>query len=81
MLRPERGAEKRHPTYPTQHPTTCILRNDPMTPEEREQMSRLCGRIAVEKDPTIFNQLVRQLNDLLEKKYHGLSSEQQENPS
>jgi hypothetical protein len=52
-----------------------------MTPEEREQMSRLCGRIAVEKDSTIFNQLVGQLNDLLEKKYPGLSSEQQENPS
>jgi hypothetical protein len=52
-----------------------------MTPEEREQMNRLCGRIAVEKNPTVFNQLVRQLNDLLEKKHHDLSSEQQENPS
>ena len=57
------------------------IRPDPMTPEEREQMNRLCGRIAVEKNPTVFNQLVRQLNDLLEKKHHDLSSEQQENPS
>jgi hypothetical protein len=52
-----------------------------MTPEEREQMNELCARIAVEKDPAIFTQLVRQLNDLLEKKQHGLSSQQQEKPS
>jgi len=49
-----------------------------MTPEEREQMNRLCARIAVEKDQTIFTQLVRQLNDLLEKRHNSLSSEQQE---
>jgi hypothetical protein len=52
-----------------------------MTPEEREQMNKLCARIAVERDPTIFTELVRQLNELLEKRQHGLSSEQQENPS
>ena len=52
-----------------------------MTPEEREEMNRLCARVAVETDPAIFNQLVGQLNDLLEKKHHDLSSEQQENPS
>jgi hypothetical protein len=52
-----------------------------MTPEERERMNKLCAQIAVEEDPTIFTQLVRQLNDLLEKRQHGLSSEQQEKPS
>jgi hypothetical protein len=61
-------------------PTTCILRY-PMTHEEREQMNRLCARIAVEKDSEVFNQLVRQLNDLLEKKHNRLSSEQQESPN
>jgi hypothetical protein len=43
-----------------------------MTPEERASMERLCQRIAVEKDPTTFNDLVAQLNDLLEKKEHRL---------
>jgi hypothetical protein len=52
-----------------------------MTTEEREQMNKLCGRIAVEKDPTVFNQLVRQLNDLLAKKHSRLTSAQQEKPS
>jgi len=41
-----------------------------MTPEEQERMEHLCRRIAVEKDPQIFDQLVRELNDLLEIK-HG----------
>jgi hypothetical protein len=39
-----------------------------MTPEEREQMNRLCERIQIEKDPKIFMQLVDQLNKLLERK-------------
>lgn len=38
-----------------------------MTPE-REQMHFLCLRIEEEQDPKIFNDLVRELNDLLEKK-------------
>jgi hypothetical protein len=37
-----------------------------MTPDERERMAILCQRIATEKNPEIFNNLVRQLNDLLE---------------
>jgi hypothetical protein len=39
-----------------------------MTPEEREQMNRLCERIQIEKDAKIFMLLVEQLNDLLERK-------------
>ncbi len=41
-----------------------------MTPEEQERMQYLCQRIAIEKDPQIFDQLVTELNDLLEVK-HG----------
>jgi hypothetical protein len=37
-----------------------------MTPDERERMAILCQRIATEKNPEIFNNLVQQLNDLLE---------------
>lgn len=36
-----------------------------MTPDERERMAILCERIAKEKDPDIFDKLVRELNDLL----------------
>jgi hypothetical protein len=39
-----------------------------MTPEEREQMDRLCQRIQTEKDPHVFTDLVEQLNDLLQRK-------------
>ena len=46
-----------------------------MTPEERALMDRLCQRIAVEKDPKTFNDLVVQLNDLLEKKELRLNPE------
>jgi len=81
MLRPERGAEKTPPNLFNPASDHVHLENDPMTPEEQDQMNKLCARIAVERDPTIFTQLVRQLNDLLEKRQHGLSSEQQEKPS
>jgi hypothetical protein len=39
-----------------------------MTPEERDQMNRLCARIQTEKDPHLFDKYVRELNELLEKK-------------
>ena len=39
-----------------------------MNPEEHERMYSLCQQIAVEKDPTIFDGLVRELNELLEVK-------------
>lgn len=46
----------------------CIYLWD-MTPEEREQMDRLCNRIQEEKDPEVFGQLVRELNGLFEVKH------------
>lgn len=39
-----------------------------MTPEERERMNWLCIRIQEENNPATFDQLVRELNDLLEAK-------------
>ena len=39
-----------------------------MTSQEREEMDRLCRLIAVEKDPTKFDEYVRQLDALLEVK-------------
>ena len=41
-----------------------------MSPDEREQMNRLCQRIQEEKDPVSFDNLVQQLLDLLETE-HG----------
>jgi hypothetical protein len=52
-----------------------------MTPEEQELMTALCRRIAVERDSKTFDELVRQLNDLLEKKRHRLEPEQLEKPN
>lgn len=37
-----------------------------MNPEERERMNALCKRIQEEKDPKVFEQLLRELNALLE---------------
>ena len=39
-----------------------------MTSEERENMKHLCRLIQDEKDPDKFNELIKQLNDLLEQK-------------
>lgn len=39
-----------------------------MTPDEREEMDRLCARIAVEKDHDEFTRLVKQLQQLLDRK-------------
>ena len=38
-----------------------------MTPEEREEMSELCARIAKEQNDDEFIKLVQELNALLEK--------------
>jgi hypothetical protein len=48
-----------------------------MTPDEQERMQYLCHRIAVEKDPQIFDQLVKELNDLLEVKHGRIRPEHQ----
>lgn len=39
-----------------------------MTPEEQEQLNALCQRVTEEKNPEKFDEAVRQLNDLLDKK-------------
>jgi hypothetical protein len=53
-----------------------------VTPEQRQEMHRLCNAIQTETDQNKFSELVRQLNDLLEnglldleKKRHSLRSE------
>jgi hypothetical protein len=48
------------------------FRTGAMTPDEREEMTRLCLRIQNEKDHEEFMKLVKALNDLLEKKERRL---------
>jgi hypothetical protein len=43
-----------------------------MSPEERQLVNGLCQRIADEKDPLIFQQLVEQLDELLTRKEQRL---------
>lgn len=43
-----------------------------MTPDEREEMNRLCQQIAVEQDRAVFTRLIQQLTDLLSRKSHRL---------
>jgi hypothetical protein len=44
-----------------------------LTPEERDRMNSICKRIQEEKDPAVFDELVRQLNDLIEAKYDRIN--------
>jgi len=50
-----------------------------MTDIERELMEYLCQRIAVEKHPTVFGQLVHDLNELLEVKHQRIHLEHKRN--
>jgi hypothetical protein len=50
-----------------------------MTPEERARMNYLCERIATEKEPTVFDQLVKELNDLLEQKHERIHPDHKPN--
>ena len=43
-----------------------------MTPDEREKMYILCEKIATEKDPEMFDKLVKELNELLDEKHHRI---------
>jgi len=52
-----------------------------MAHEERTVMNTLCQRIAVERNSEAFDQLVRQLNDLLEKTQDPLTSEHRQKPN
>jgi hypothetical protein len=46
-----------------------------MTPEERDKMNELCEQIQIEKNPEIFDQLVRELDDLLEIRHQRIHPE------
>jgi hypothetical protein len=46
-----------------------------MTPDEREEMNRLCRLIQDEKDPEAFHRLVVQLLNLLEQKHERIHPE------
>lgn len=46
-----------------------------MTPEERERFNWLCERITEEKDPSVFDDLVREMYSLLEKKHQRIHLE------
>jgi hypothetical protein len=52
-----------------------------MTPEEREKMNDLCKQIQTEKNPEIFDQLVRELNDLIEIKHERIHPEHKATPN
>ena len=46
-----------------------------MTPDEREKMKSLCIRIQTEKNPTVFDELVKELNELIELKHQRIHPE------
>ena len=52
-----------------------------MTPEECERMDWLCIRIQDEKDPKKFEALVRELNDLFDKKLSRIDPERKTEPN
>ena len=52
-----------------------------MTPQEREKMNDLCKRIQSEQKPEIFDQLVRELNDLLEVEHERLHPQHKIKPT
>lgn len=52
-----------------------------MTEEETKRMYELCAMIKTEKDPQIFDALVRELNDLLEQKHGRIHPEHKPRPN
>jgi len=50
-----------------------------MTSDERERMHWLCNRIAEEKDAQKFIALIRELNDLLERKGRRIEKSTEQN--
>lgn len=52
-----------------------------MTDDERNEMERLCTLVATEKDPSRFDEYVRQLNELLDIKHARLHPEHARQPN
>ena len=52
----------------------------PMTSQQLERMDSLCRQIAIEKDPKIFDALVRELNEMLEVKERQIRDQWQRDP-
>ena len=52
-----------------------------MNAEEREKMYRLCGEIQLEKDHQKCVELLRELNDLIERKKRRLLRNEEQTPS
>jgi hypothetical protein len=46
-----------------------------MNADERDRLNELCRRVQEEKHPATFDELVRELNDLLEAKQERIHSE------
>lgn len=46
-----------------------------MTDDEKTAVNKVCKRIVEEQDPVVFNTLVAQLNDLLERKQQKLGAD------
>ena len=67
--------------YPFWRPHLARGRQAAMTPDERERMAILCERIAKEQDPCRFVEFVRQLNQLLELKWHRLDEAPKTKPN
>ena len=52
-----------------------------MTPEETLRMNELCKRIQVEKDPSTFDALVYELNELLASKERRIHDDWNKDPA
>jgi len=51
-----------------------------MTPEEEFRMNELCSRIQQESNPSVFDKLVQELNELLEAHEHHIREAWQKDP-
>jgi hypothetical protein len=43
-----------------------------LTPEEQERLNEICRRVIVEQNPNTFDELVKEMNDLLDTKYERI---------
>jgi hypothetical protein len=52
-----------------------------MTPEETERMYRLCEKLQTEKNPSVFDNVLEELLELLEQKHKRIHPEHQRKPT